>query len=291
MLGRNKSGLLGTLEERLFHACSRGDIENVKYYLEQGKLKFHVFLNLFSGVTGQYFSGANMNMICSTGRTPFGTAAQLGNVAILKVFLDHCNDKKIPSKKDAKCPESEEDKSSLGNFVFVPKGSGSESSSKVDENLNSHYQEVYCRCGKLDDVCLGKSCEHCKSFMSALNKTTYDLACFNDTFVRRDPRFKGRNESDLLLDEEVRTPDGMDGLEWDMEVEGNDVSLVGDDPCSALYIWYAGILSQTSSLLEEKPPPKDIDREDQFGCRALHYAAVEGHIDAVRLLINAGNFI
>ncbi|KAL0273884.1 UNVERIFIED_CONTAM: hypothetical protein PYX00_006458 [Menopon gallinae] len=36
MLGRTRSSLLGTLEEKLFHACSRGDIENVKYYLEQG---------------------------------------------------------------------------------------------------------------------------------------------------------------------------------------------------------------------------------------------------------------
>lgn len=252
-----------------------------------------------------------MNMICSTGRTPFGTAAQLGNTAILKVFLDNCtagdranpdssqfNQRKYGSSSDASSPE---DKSNLGYFVFVHNehgtlsSPGDETNIKIDKNLNKSYQEMYYNFHEGDDICSLESFDECHIYMSAMSRTTLDLASFNDPFLRRDPRFQSNNwinEVDLMFDEEALTPDGMDNLEWDMEMEGNkDVTLEDDDPWSALYLWYAGILSQTSALLEEKPPPNDLDREDQFGRRALHYAAIEGHVDAVTLLINAGKCV
>ena len=220
-----------------------------------------------------------MNMITSTGRTPFGTAAQLGNTAILKVFLENCKGKD-------KCQEQKqpEDKSNLGYFVFVH---NDHDKNGMDENLNNHFYDFE----DDEDLCQLEAFDDCHLYMSG---ATFDLASFNDPFIRRDPRFETNdwiNEVDLMFDEDAITPDGMDNLEWDMEVEGNKDVMDDDDddPWSALYLWYAGILSQTSALLEEKPPPNDIDREDQFGRRALHYAAVEGHIDSVRLLINAGD--
>lgn len=241
-----------------------------------------------------------MNMICSTGRTPFGTAAQLGNTAILKAFLENCKGDRNYSEslnqrnydQTHTSTSSPEDKSNLGYFVFVHNDHQLTENEelKMDENLNNHFQDAYHNFDD-DDLDQLEAFDDCHLYMSG---ATFDIASFNDSFVRRDPRFESNdwiNEVDLMFDDDAITPDGMDNLEWDMEVEGNkDVMLEDDnDPWSALYLWYAGILSQTSSLLEEKPPPNDIDREDQFGRRALHYAAVEGHVEAVRLLINAGD--
>ncbi|KAJ8968406.1 hypothetical protein NQ317_002351 [Molorchus minor] len=82
------------------------------------------------------------------------------------------------------------------------------------------------------------------------------------------------------------TPDGMEGLEWDMEV--NETSFTTDEPVLEegeinMYKWYANILNRTSLLLDS--PERDISRLDRHGQSVLHYAVNSGNIDMVEYLI------
>lgn len=86
------------------------------------------------------------------------------------------------------------------------------------------------------------------------------------------------------------TPDGMSELEWDGEMFENFCrSDPESDPAIGLYIWYADILEKTGPFLLEVQD--NVDAEDVFGRKALHYAAKAGHLDAVDLLLRSGNSV
>nr|XP_023016292.1 uncharacterized protein LOC111505674 [Leptinotarsa decemlineata] len=83
------------------------------------------------------------------------------------------------------------------------------------------------------------------------------------------------------------TPDGMEALEWDMEVSEthfspDDNSLEGD--VNNMYKWYANILNRTSIMLES--PDRDVTRLDRHGQSVLHYAVNSGNIDMVEYLMS-----
>lgn len=83
------------------------------------------------------------------------------------------------------------------------------------------------------------------------------------------------------------TPEGMEALEWDMEV--TDDNLVNDNLCSTppearIYKWYAEVLNRTAIVLES--PENDIARFDKNGLNALHYAIIGGHCDIVEYLLD-----
>jgi ankyrin repeat protein len=99
------------------------------------------------------------------------------------------------------------------------------------------------------------------------------------------------NETTACALNDDRTPDGMDGLEWDVEVEDNGRGSEGEeeeDSWASLYRWYADILDRTSSLLQ-LPHRCDVNHQDVYGRCAVHYAAEQGHVDALHLLTAAGN--
>jgi hypothetical protein len=99
------------------------------------------------------------------------------------------------------------------------------------------------------------------------------------------------NETSACALNDCQTPDGMDGLEWDVEVEDKGQSCEGqeeEDSWASLYRWYADILDRTSSLLQ-LPYRCDVNHQDVYGRCAVHYAAEQGHVDALRMLIEAGN--
>jgi hypothetical protein len=99
------------------------------------------------------------------------------------------------------------------------------------------------------------------------------------------------NETSACAVNDDRTPDGMDGLEWDVEVEDKERSNEGEeeeDSWASLYRWYADILERTSSLLQ-LPHHCDVNHQDVYGRCAVHYAAEQGHVDALHLLTAAGN--
>lgn len=82
------------------------------------------------------------------------------------------------------------------------------------------------------------------------------------------------------------TPDGMEALEWDMEINedddiDNDMAL---QPESNLYKWYAKILTETSVIL--KSPEYDISGLDRHGQNILHYAVRQGSLEMIEYLLN-----
>lgn len=82
------------------------------------------------------------------------------------------------------------------------------------------------------------------------------------------------------------TPEGMEALEWDVEIKETD-EVSNDESYSSLYKWYADILNRTSDLLKN-PLPSDINQMDRYGRTAMHYAADNGEPSVVQLLISNG---
>lgn len=81
------------------------------------------------------------------------------------------------------------------------------------------------------------------------------------------------------------TPDGMEALEWDVEITDENVKEEESIcPEVKLYKWYAKILNQTSVIL--KSPDNDIARLDGHGQNILHYSIRSGNKDMVEYLVN-----
>ncbi|KAF5306417.1 hypothetical protein FQA39_LY08926 [Lamprigera yunnana] len=81
------------------------------------------------------------------------------------------------------------------------------------------------------------------------------------------------------------TPEGMEALEWDMEVNENlDDNSCSTPPEGRIYKWYADILNRSAVVLES--PENDIARFDRNGLNALHYAVIEGNYNIVEYLID-----
>lgn len=94
---------------------------------------------------------------------------------------------------------------------------------------------------------------------------------------------------DLDPDDEIGdgpTPEGMEALEWDVEIKDTDEPS-NDESYSSLYKWYADILNRTSDLLKN-PLPSDINQIDRYGRTAMHYASDQGHTLIVQLLLSSG---
>ena len=91
--------------------------------------------------------------------------------------------------------------------------------------------------------------------------------------------------------DEVTTPEGMDNLEWDLEVKDEEFGGDEEDLWSNQYRWYAKILANTYCSVMESPNICDVNLQDSIGRCAIHYASEYGHANAVKLLINAGIII
>ncbi|KRT84268.1 Ankyrin repeat-containing protein, partial [Oryctes borbonicus] len=80
------------------------------------------------------------------------------------------------------------------------------------------------------------------------------------------------------------TPDGMEALEWDMEINDDCTEEISSQPESNLYKWYAKILTETSIML--KSPEYDMGGLDRHGQNILHYAVRQGNLEMVEYLLN-----
>ncbi|XP_071454171.1 ankyrin-2-like [Hetaerina americana] len=273
-----------SLEELLYIAVTKEDFSAVKHLLNQG---------------------ANVNHICSSGRTPLGTAAQLDNSAILGALLEasrsrqaqcitedsdweqswsscggghslgsrkhRCKKKKAKREKDSRCSEehisekvaespTKSVRQNMGYFVFVHDSVVCPGATKgmvedVGDNEQQNVEDENCNCRRT-----------------------------------------------VGTPEDGRTPDGMDGLEWDSEVTGGECAGEvkptdrEEEKWASLYRWYADILDRTGPVLH--PPtvnvhrhgqPKcDADGQDMYGRSAVHYAAEQGNIGALKMLLSAG---
>lgn len=101
---------------------------------------------------------------------------------------------------------------------------------------------------------------------------------------------------DIVVSEENEfgegpTPDGMEALEWDMEVSDNHTNNDGGSTETTaeinIYQWYASILNRSSIVL--KSPDNDIARLDSHGKSVLHYAVQSGNLELIRYLVDNFN--
>ncbi|CAG9830783.1 unnamed protein product [Diabrotica balteata] len=135
------------------------------------------------------------------------------------------------------------------------------------------------------------------------HKSSYNLDFRNENFCKpqylqldtsEQKRFKNIGYFVVCKDMEENefgdgpTPDGMEALEWDMEVNETDFSTDDnglEDSDLNMYKWYANILTRTSILLES--PERDISRLDRHGQSVLHYAINTGSVEMVEYLMTA----
>lgn len=173
-----------------------------------------------------------MNVISTSGRTPLGIAATLGDVRIIQLLLGTGNESDKSSTSGNKNGQEEpidDNQTNLGYFIMVH-----------------------------DDVTSVDAITQCEVMDMNLN--------------------------------EAETPEGMEGLEWDVEMtEGENED--EEDVWSNQYRWYANILSKTHCIVVDVPNCCDVNQQDMSGRCAIHYAADQGHYDAVKCLINSGRSI
>ncbi|XP_077290240.1 uncharacterized protein LOC143914029 [Arctopsyche grandis] len=86
---------------------------------------------------------------------------------------------------------------------------------------------------------------------------------------------------------EFPAPSGTEGLEWDEEVVESNLTEREDDDWASLYRWYAQMLEQTEGLVgtSEASLKATIDKFAKKQRGAAHYAAEQGHVGVLRLLL------
>lgn len=96
---------------------------------------------------------------------------------------------------------------------------------------------------------------------------------------------------------EAVTPDDMKNLEWDSELQVDDCNsppkdIENTDSWTDLYCWYADYLAQSCgtdmSVQHHKSPHIDVNQLDVYRRSAMHYAAEQGNLEVLHLLLRAG---
>jgi len=196
-------------------------------------------------------NGANINMFTS-GRTPLAIAAYLGSIPLLELLL---NSGQFGASSDA--TENNDQSSS-------PKLRKSKHKKRKQANPSNNGYFVFIH---NEDVEMGTGTKVPKP-----DESTSSLSKNNN----------------VPSTEEVSTPEGMEKLEWDLEVEDEATWFDDEDVWSKQYKWYAKILANTRLSVEESSRQCDVNLQDSVGRCAIHYAAEYGHNNAVKILINAG---
>ncbi|XP_063233908.1 ankyrin-3-like [Bacillus rossius redtenbacheri] len=257
-----------SLEEKLYDAVVKGNTQNVSCLLAEG---------------------ADINAVCSCGRTALGTAAQMGNVSILKTLLSSNSVTKSLSDESICGGATGHHRHRSKKRKDFPQGPGRTQACAARE---------VCRAGDLDSpgsTCkvLGASSSPPGADASPKRNLGYFVVIYNDGGANgavspcSDPNRNRVVESGAPAFNDVRTPDGMERLEWDEELREPRGAAAEEDPWTSHYRWYADILDKTGSLLQ-LPQLCDVNQADGYGRCALHYAAEQGHLEALRLLWAAG---
>lgn len=211
--------------------------------------------------------GAFINIICTSGRTPLGVAAEMGNTTILKKLLESCSVHGLHSPETEQQPQKKYRSKKCRREMSESRVCGG---SNIPGNV----------CGTI------KGMDEGDIATSKGANLGYFIMVHKEGATNTDENRNKSSESTIPSASEVRTPEGMDGLEWDTEVI-EDSSETVDDSWASLYRWYADILDRTGSLLQ-KPHQSDFNHQDIYGRCAVHYAAEQGHIEALRMLRAAG---
>ncbi|KAK3927379.1 Ankyrin repeat, PH and SEC7 domain containing protein secG [Frankliniella fusca] len=106
----------------------------------------------------------------------------------------------------------------------------------------------------------------------------------------------GNNVCDVSVKEPV-TPDDMDNLEWDSELQPEEFNSPVDDSTNSdswvdLYRWYADYLAQSCavdrSMQDRTSLHIDVNQLDMYRRGAMHYAAEQGNLEVLHILLRAG---
>ncbi|XP_039280721.1 serine/threonine-protein phosphatase 6 regulatory ankyrin repeat subunit B isoform X2 [Nilaparvata lugens] len=238
-----------SLEIRLVEAVRCGDANLIKHLLNKG---------------------ANVNEVIPSGETAIGVAAKNSDVTSLRLLLDFGNS----SNSDA---ARYSDDSEPTNRRSIKNRRHNESTCVHDSSGNTIVERTG-HSDAVDNVRTNNASDRNNCGYFVLYHKTGD--CEQD-----------ENDNCNL---EGRTPEGMEQLEWDVEVKECDQSQAvtkEDDMWSCQYRWYADILDRTQGHLAVRPCVAtrcDLNLQDGLGCTALHYAAGQGHLEVVSMLVEAG---
>lgn len=80
-----------------------------------------------------------------------------------------------------------------------------------------------------------------------------------------------------------KTPDGMEGMQWEEEIPDSDD--VCEDEWSKLYVYYARMIEKTGDMLLNTVKLKDPHCLDAFSHSPIHYAVIRGDTLCTKLLL------
>ncbi|KAG6454088.1 hypothetical protein O3G_MSEX008474 [Manduca sexta] len=245
-----------SLEETLFQAITMNDHSSISQLLSQG---------------------ANPNKTVSHGKTCLGEVAYLGNIAILKLLIAASNSTKNqnktpypvnPRKRVVKCHKRK----------IKQESSNGESAVKF-KNVSDK---------KFKDYCVGQyeAIGIVEEGVKPDKNQGYFVFIHSDGSSSDESRFSGLRAP---LSPPSLTPSPQADLEWDEDIGTVAATTSEDETWSSMYKWYAAILECTGAAIASASVVSNgIDQQDAFMRTALHYAAEQGHLSVVKLLIEAG---
>ncbi|CAB3249985.1 unnamed protein product [Arctia plantaginis] len=221
--------------------------------------------------------GANPNKTVKQGKTCLGEAASMGNVDILKILLSVNQ-------------TSSTQKVSPYNVTTRKRHI------KCHKRKLKHYgrhEETVVKCKNHNDRTLKDYKFGHYDMMEIIDnngKTDKNQGYF--VFIHSEGSSSDESKIGSLkspLSPTLLTPSPQADLEWDEEIGNVAPTTSEDETWSSMYKWYAAILESTGAAIASASVVSNgIDQQDAFMRTALHYASEQNHLNAVKLLIEAG---
>lgn len=254
-----------------------------------------------------------------------GTAAHLGNVEILKMLLEpspfsHSKNNFLNSSKKSR-PSEGEVESWTGSSSSKPRRSRSFTLDRPSTKCNdmstskNHSSSLRRDSFSSDDEMPEMTAKDEDEFSSQGLQSPNEMLCGSESTVDR-LGSKSREESNQGyfivvhndkeeeterpvsddLSTEPITPDDMDNLEWDCELQTGrvDSPTVSFETTSwvGLYRLYADYLAKTCavgmSVHRGTCRQIDVNQLDLYRRSAMHYAAEQGNLEVLQVLLSAG---
>lgn len=212
--------------------------------------------------------GANPNKTVINGKTCLGESANIGNIDILKQLIIASRTNHVQSTASRKRP--------LKSHKRKLKHDTGQ-----DEHIGKHrgFNEK-----KFKDTCSESLFEEESS--KFYKNQGYFVFVHNEGSSSNETRISSKK---LQLSPSSLISSPQADLEWDEEIGTVAPSTSEDETWSSMYKWYAAILENTGVAIASAAIVNNgIDQQDAFTRTALHYAAEQGHIGVVKLLLGAG---
>lgn len=158
-------------------------------------------------------------------------------------------------------------------------------------------------------ICFFHSTDVNPAVIASYGKTAIGIACIHkrphilelllqacDSYIIPNERANVNEKKKLKRQDDAatgndgnHTPDGMDDLQWEDEIELSNTQPVNettvDDEWSVLYRYYASIIEKTGEMLADTLSIREPHCLDAFQNAPIHYAAMVGDYECLRLLL------